>query len=1430
MKRLQQSSLVCPCTARTNITRRIHPTHQLGACLGRRAAYSVQNHPNESLPDNEDSPIVRNPVGVQLLPRFIHRQIFPQDTFPPPSARAIQLSKEHLSRHGLAEGISDPIKAPLFDLPPLQGKTIDEHFVSLGNDRSEPYLSSAKAFSLTNLPPIPTNWSQLPGWTVYHPDGSFEAVEHPPEHEKALVMDVETFPANTQFAIMATAVSSSSWYSWLSPWLVGKTDQPDQLIPMPSETHRLIVGHHVGFDRARIQQEYSLRGTCTRFLDTMSLHIATFGLSNPQRPAYLFSRKKALSQQQNLEEHDQRESRNPSDHSSNVPGLCTELSGLDTPSQTSWTDVASMNSLEEVAKLHCGIKLDKTLRNIFIESDKNHIVRHIPQLLEYCARDVSATHSVYGKLLPLFLEQCPHPVSFAGMLHMGNPFLPVDQSWQTYLERSESAFLTKSTTVKASLLRLAEATRKLMFVKDPQTGRPIYEDDHWLKQLDWTPKKARWTSLQNTQNTSSSPNSSGSKSKPTPEFQKMVPAWYASLHHSPRRDTCLVPLDSPLAVQLLKVNFRGHPLVRSRKLGWMFTLVVDPKAPPSSVPANEIDPRDIPEHIELCENEHIFKLPGPAGPSTRQVRTLLARKNLKLFDSDILSSPYPEARMICQFSKTSEVSSVTSEAIDDRLSNLAEEAANLDVQTAKLDPWLRHLDWTPVAEEFVVEVRDVEQVSHEQSGVGIGQHQTQISSRNQNLPEEDKVWPHWYWMLARRGINNIGLTTKSQMTPLLLRLSFCGFPLYRSRQHGWVFRISLSELEDPYLSRKPLSFSPERDPIFFNDQDEAVFFKMPHPDGESENVGSPLSKSFDKAFENEVLRANPLCIDHLSANMMSDSAHGTLQEADSHALADNARQALSMNMQCSYWLNASQRIRDQMVVWESSPTQRESDSLEPCRLKQGLILPQVTVMGTITRRATEKTWLAAANAKKNKVGTELKSMVRAPPGYAIVGADVDSEELWISSVMGDAQFGMHGATAIGWMTLEGTKMAGTDLHSKTASILGISRNDAKVFNYSRIYGAGNAHAVQLLMKADPTASKEEATKLARQLYASTKGVKNYRGDMFGRKFWYGGTESYLFNKLEEIALAETPETPALNCGITRALRKCHLPSAGDGPDYMTSRVNWVVQSSGVDYLHILIVAMDYLIDRYGIDARYMISVHDEIRYLSSWEDRYRCALALQIANLWTRCQFAFKLEMDDLPQSCAWFSAVDVDHVLRKEVDLSCVTPSNPDPIPPGESLDIINLLKLAPAGLGELKKPLEVTASSASNYVGLSSGNGKPSKHRSTQLEWLAAQSSQDRDEIRKHWHHAQRQEEEEWFEHELRQRAPPAPQVVTKEPPKLGRSVRIPQKMQPSLASGRSRFSRPFRPVSLNYVHKNEDDSDMSAWKAFDASQPVHHPLNRL
>jgi hypothetical protein len=40
--------------------------------------------------------------------------------------------------------------------------------------------------------------------------------------------------------------------------------------------------------------------------------------------------------------------------------------------------------------------------------------------------------------------------------------------------------------------------------------------------------------------------------------------------------------------------------------------------------------------------------------------------------------------------------------------------------------------------------------------------------------------------------------------------------------------------------------------------------------------------------------------------------------------------------------------------------------------------------------------------------------------------------------------------------------------------------------------------------------------------------------------------------------------------------------------------------------------------------------------------------------------FAYKLGLNDLPQSVAFFSAVDIDQCLRKEVTMDCKTPSNP--------------------------------------------------------------------------------------------------------------------------------------------------------------------------
>lgn len=660
---------------------------------------------------------------------------------------------------------------------------------------------------------------------------------------------------------------------------------------------------------------------------------------------------------------------------------------------------------------------------------------------------------------------------------------------------------------------------------------------------------------------------------------------------------------------------------------------------------------------------------------------------------------------------------------------LAERAYRKDRTATIHTSWLSQLDWSPA--EFNND----------------GVPKTKIKKpKVQKAPPV--YWPKWYWDLTKpkKGMppGALDITTRNRYAPLLLKMSWQGFPLVFSREHGWIFRVPLSPLSDDSpidsatrerLRRSsPLSFYHPDDEHLANATSYA-FYKLPHKDGESANVGSPLAKSFLRFAVDGVLKSSA---------------------------GDELKELVDVGVKCSYWISARDRILNQMVKWDEkssdmgfpdiatnqSPEEFKSQQKElaevaaalgedfvetPRAKKWGIIVPQVITMGTVTRRAIERTWLTASNAKKNRVGSELKAMVRAPPGYAIVGADVDSEELWISSCMGDAQFGMHGATAIGWMTLEGTKSAGTDLHSKTASILGISRDQAKVFNYSRIYGAGMRHAMLLLQQGNSNMSQEEAQKLAENLYASTKGKNTHRSDLFGKKFWYGGTESYLFNKLEEIALSDKPQTPALGCGVTHALQKDCLP-AGFGSDYMPSRINWVVQSSGVDYLHLLLVSMDYLIQKYDIGARYLISVHDELRYLVKEEDRFRAALALQIANLWTRSMFAYKLGLDDLPQGVAFFSAVDVDGVLRKEVDMTCVTPSQPIPIPPGESLDIGDVLKRTHGGsLWADGRPME-SSNKETTLEGSLDGylEAQCLTHRADNAAFLRAQATSDLGEVK--------------------------------------------------------------------------------------------------
>ncbi|KRZ68086.1 DNA polymerase subunit gamma-1, partial [Trichinella papuae] len=452
------------------------------------------------------------------------------------------------------------------------------------------------------------------------------------------------------------------------------------------------------------------------------------------------------------------------------------------------------------------------------------------------------------------------------------------------------------------------------------------------------------------------------------------------------------------------------------------------------------------------------------------------------------------------------------------------------------------------------------------------------------------------------------------------------------------------------------------------------FYKLPHKDSPMSSVFNPLGKCMIPYIQN-----------------------GDLQSDD----PDNLRLITAFNSMCSYWKNNRDRIVPQMVV--SLTCFQDACEIAPDD-EISVILPRVVCVGTVTRRSVEPTWMTVSNPEPDRIGSELRGLIIAPNGYRFVGADVDSQELWIAALFSDS-YGVkiHGSTPISWILLKGDKSKGTDQHSLTAKEMGVSRSQAKILNYGRIYGAGRPFATRLLKTFLPTLSDEDVKKMARKLYRKTKGsavylreltekgrtavkllkkehnvdIMLYDGDFIKEsdigellsvgnfeeedvvsskvRLWAGGSESDLFNALEKIARSPQPRTPILGCRISRALE----PEVVN-EDFLTSRINWVVQSSAVDYLHLMLVCMKWLCDTFGIEARFTISIHDEVRYLTKEDDMYRTALALQYTNLLTRAFFSFKTGLKSLPSSVAFFSKIDIDHVLRKEVDVDCITPSNP--------------------------------------------------------------------------------------------------------------------------------------------------------------------------
>ena len=1105
-----------------------------------------------------------NPFGIRLLNPKLSQNLFDEDNAKDDKEK-IEAGLTHLAGFNIKPKSSESeLKLDDFKLPDFYGN-IETHFYKIGQDYIQPYLYLLEALVADKQDhKCPTKWVlDEAGWTRYdHRTGEVSRVAAPTEN--CFTFDVEVCVKEGHYPVIAAALSSSAWYSWISPNLLTPKKSeltPEDLIPVDGSGERVVIGHNVSYDRARCREQYDLESTPTRFLDTMSLHIAVSGMTSGQRSLKSKS--------------------NSSDSTEEMPG---------------WVAHTSMNNLQDVYQLYCGpdvAPLKKAKRDVFVHGTMDDVRQDLAELMTYCANDVLATHRVTQKLFPLFRSRCPHPVTFAGMLEMGLAYLPTNSNWTHYVRQADDA----ADELEAETLRILAQHAKEACQLLPAHA---YTKDLWMWDQEWQTKNLKVKKSKNAAEKKVDPDAKTleDKFKGVMETKKNLyklqpvlpgyPAWYVALCTKSHKDGFAEPTElsasKTIVPKLLRLCWKGSPLHRDDKEKWGYI---------------SLDPANLDCQPYACDE--------------------------KAFPTEIFR----------------------------KFLNSGGE------------------DYDPIEDDDDLDL-------------------------HYELRDEPKDTA-------------------------------------------------------PLTASKPKKRTEDQTEFRFPNIPGCVFTRLPHKDGKENRVGNPLSKNFLDKVRDGVLAAQ-------------------WDEG-------SAERVLRAGKTLSYWKSNHDRIKGQMVV------------AHPSKDDFSVIIPQVVPAGTLTRRAVERTWLTASNAKPDRIGSELKSMIQAPPGYSFVGADVDSQELWIAAVIGDSHFtGHHGSTALGWMTLQGSKAQGTDMHSVVAKSVGVSRDQAKILNYGRIYGAGVPFAKQLLMSFNPNLSDEQASKLADKMYSETKGNRTYILNKLGafcysllpEKFaesylsyvgwtvtrremshivkvkrkldvytkydpkkpmefelndegetvayelgmdmdtfqredrlsglgdlirsissrpglsspgawakdtnalskkciWEGGTESHTFNRLEEIALAWKAKTPVLGARISRVLESDKV-----GIDYLPSRINWVVQSSAVDYLHLLLVAMRWQLHLQGIGdkGRFVISIHDEVRYMVPSEHKYKAALALQTANLMVRAMFCSRLGMKGLPEDVAFFSSVDVDNVVRKEPDMECTTPSNPQGLTHGyglsvgESLTIKDVLK----------------------------------------------------------------------------------------------------------------------------------------------------------
>ena len=192
--------------------RTVKPTRLRFPCPSSYGCSTKTFTPDNAPAISEEEELKRfNPLEIQMLSSSLHDQVF-QGKVETYDAEMVKKCQQHLEVHNLWNKSGTVLPEVDFELPPLLGSNINEHFRNIAEEQSRPYFKKAQMLADVTLSTIPDEWSYSAGWTkyVYTDEGLVTSPVDVPQ-EDALIFDVEVCMNEGPFPVIAVAASPTAW-------------------------------------------------------------------------------------------------------------------------------------------------------------------------------------------------------------------------------------------------------------------------------------------------------------------------------------------------------------------------------------------------------------------------------------------------------------------------------------------------------------------------------------------------------------------------------------------------------------------------------------------------------------------------------------------------------------------------------------------------------------------------------------------------------------------------------------------------------------------------------------------------------------------------------------------------------------------------------------------------------------------------------------------------------------------------------------------------------------------------------------------------------------------------------------------------------------------------------------------------------------------